>query len=251
MVREVASWLVAVLALSRISAAEPASARADVARSASKSLVLALVAEEEGWEFRPAVGRIDPFYDREAMLKIDRAIRSQALVELNGPAPVSPGGQRQEILAWAVVELQRIESLVVQRHYEDALKIADAALKRLDRFAAESDIAQVLSRISVFRGQALEALIRNEAQAAFDALGLRIDGILWTESAARLAIVRGEPRAVGVNDRVRDCTVINIDTDRVDFRFHYKSARAEKSRRFEFPRYVGEESKSSPASVPR
>lgn len=228
--------------------ADAATAPRQKPQPASKNLVLALVAEEESWEFHPPVGRSDPFFDRETVLKIDRALRSQAMVEIAGPSPASAAGsQRQEILAWATQELQRIEGLVVQRHYEDALKTADSALKRLERFAHEPEVDQVVSRLGIFREQALEALIRDEAQAAFEALGLRVDGILWTESGARLAILRGEPRALGVNDRVKDCTVINIDTDRVDFRFHFKSARVEKSRRFEFPRYVGEDAKPSSA----
>ena len=62
---------------------------------------------------------------------------------------------------------------------------------------------------------------------------------MWAEASSRLAIIAGEARAVGVNDRAKDCVIINIDTDRVDFRYHYKG------RRFEFPRYVGEDGSAS------
>lgn len=211
-----------------------------------QSLALTLIAEEEQWEFRPPVGRVDPFFDRESVLRIDRAIKA---IQTDSPGtPIGKPDSSRDVsdaLAWANAEMDRIESLVGQRHYEDALKSTEAATKRLDRFANEAGVDKVIIRLKVFRDQALEAIIRNEAQAAFDALALRIDGILWAENGTRLAIMRGEPRAVGVNDRVKDCTVINIDTDRVDFRFHYRSSRSEQSRRFEFPRYVGEDSKSA------
>ncbi|MCK6490172.1 MAG: hypothetical protein L6R48_17945 [Planctomycetes bacterium] len=237
-----------LMAADKTPAEAPASTSAAIKKTAPKiqSLALTLIAEEEQWEFRPPVGRIDPFFDREAVLRIDRAIK-----QIQADSPGTPSGKPDtsrdvsDALAWATAELDRIESLVAQRHFEDALKSTEAAAKRLDRFANEAGVDKVIVRLKVFRDQALEALIRNEAQAAFDALALRIDGILWAENGTRLAIMRGEPRAVGVNDRVKDCTVINIDTDRVDFRFHYRSSRSEQSRRFEFPRYVGEDSKSS------
>lgn len=235
-------------AADKIPAEAPAASGAVSKKSPPKiqSLALTLIAEEEQWEFRPPVGRIDPFFDRESVLRIDRAIKA-IQTETPGVTTGKPDYSRDvsDALAWATQEVERIESLVGQRHYEDALKSTEAATKRLDRFAAEPGVDKVIVRLKVFRDQALEALIRNEAQAAFDALALRIDGILWAENGTRLAIMRGEPRAVGVNDRVKDCTVINIDTDRVDFRFHYRSSRSEQSRRFEFPRYVGEDSKSS------
>ena len=60
---------------------------------------------------------------------------------------------------------------------------------------------------------------------------------MWAQSGSRLVILAGEAKALGINERVKDCVIINIDSDRVDFRFHFKR------KRFEFPRYVGEEVK--------
>ena len=74
--------------------------------------------------------------------------------------------------------------------------------------------------------------MRDEAQAAFDNLKIRILGILWSQDGARLVLIDGENRAMGVNDRIKDTVIVNIDQDRVDFRFHYNR------RRFEFPCYV-------------
>ena len=83
-----------------------------------------------------------------------------------------------------------------------------------------------------------EAKTFEEAQAKFDALDLKIEGILWSPEGS-LAVINGEPRARAVNERVKDCVIINIDTNRVDFLFHYNR------RRFEFQRYVGEDAKAS------
>ena len=96
------------------------------------------------------------------------------------------------------------------------------------------DVQRLVVEITGYRDQAQSALVRDEAQASFDALDLQVEGIMWSESGNRLALIAGEPKALGVADRVKDCVIINIDTDRVDFRYHYKR------QRFEFPRYVGE-----------
>jgi hypothetical protein len=195
-----------------------------------------MMAEEEKWEFRPAPVRVDPFYDREKVISVDRAIANRPTEIVPGvlPGPVQAGDQRSELLAMATIESARIEALIAGRKYEEAVRTCESAIKRLERFADDAQIAKSIARIKVYLDQASEALIRAEAQASFDKLGLVIQGIRCAEAGSRLAIVMDEPRAVGVNDRARDCVIINIDTDRVDFRYHYKG------RRFEFPRYVGE-----------
>ena len=202
------------------------------------SLALQLMAIEEQWEFVPPPMRVDPFYDREKIIAVDLAISTRPIEGAGGEAQSGqpkPSDQRAELLAMAASESQRIESLIANRKYEEAVRTCEAAIKRLERFAEDAEIAKAMARIKVFNDQASEAIIRIEAQGAFDKLGLKIEGIMWAEAGNRLAIVAGEPRAAGVNDRTKDCVIINIDSDRVDFRFHYKG------RRFEFPRYVGED----------
>ena len=216
-------------------------------RSASKATVrpvpatgasiAALFAAEEQWQFEPRPNRIDPFYDREMVLRLEKKIQSRPKAEDPNAVNVAAINQdtlRAEVLAWATQERERIESLVVNRKFQDAVKVGDAALKRLERHADVPDIQQIAVRIRTYRDQADEALIRNEAQSAFDGLNLTISGILWSQDGSRLVLLAGETKALAVNDRIKDCVIVNIDTDRVDFRFHHKR------KRFEFPRYVGE-----------
>ena len=208
------------------------------ARKPAKSAELRQLDQEEAWVFDPTIGRTDPFFDREATLKIEADIRlqqEQESKELAGPK-VNPNA---DILEYAAAEQTRIESLVVAKKYEEAIKVADQALKRLEKSADLPEVQAAMTRIATSRDQADDALTRDEAQAQFDGLALKIEGILWSETGTRLAIIAGEARALGVNERVKDCVIINIDTDRVDFRFHYKR------KRFEFPRYVGEDLKTA------
>lgn len=205
-------------------------------KPASTSAELRQLDQEEQWQFEPVIGRVDPFYDREAIMLAELDIREAQEKEATSvAASVNPN---TDALAYAAAEQAHIEALVTAKKYEEAIRVSDTALKRLEKNADLPEIQAALSRIAAYRDQSDDALTRDEAQAQFDSLGLKIEGILWSESGSRLAIIEGESRAVGVNERVKDCVIINIDTDRVDFRFHYKR------KRFEFPRYVGEDSKS-------
>jgi hypothetical protein len=193
--------------------------------------------QEAQWQFEPLPGRIDPFYDRESVLRVERELRDlQEKESQQATAAVNPNA---DVLVYAAAEQSRIESLVAAKRFEEAIRTADLALKRLERNADLPEVQAAMARITTFRDQADDALTRDEAQAQFDALGLKIEGILWSETGTRLVILTGEAKAVGVNERVKDCVIINIDTDRVDFRFHYKR------KRFEFPRYVGEDAKTA------
>jgi tetratricopeptide (TPR) repeat protein len=205
-----------------------------------KSAELRQLDQEEAWVFEPVIGRIDPFVDREATLKIEADIRLQQEQESKEQAglKVNPNA---DILEYAVAEQAHIESLVIAKKYEEAIRIAEQALKRLEKRADLPEIQAAMTRIATARDQADDALTRDEAQAQFDGLALKIEGVLWSETGTRLAIIAGESRALGVNERIKDCVIINIDTDRVDFRFHYKR------KRFEFPRYVGENTKVTAA----
>ena len=193
--------------------------------------------QEAQWQFEPLIGRIDPFYDREAVLRAEQELRSQQEKDLQqATSAVNPNA---DVLVYAAAEQARIESLVAARKYDEAIRTSDTALKRLEKNADLPEVQSAMARITTFRDQAEDALTRDEAQAQFDSLGLKIEGILWSETGTRLVILSDESNAFGVNERVKDCVIINIDTDRVDFRFHYKR------KRFEFPRYVGEDAKTA------
>jgi hypothetical protein len=205
---------------------------------AKRLSALELVAEEEKWVFRPTVGRSDVFVDMEALLTAQKKQKMQiAEQERKQATGAKPGGQPEgsdvdKLVAWARGEESRIRQSVAARRFEEAMRIADAALKPLEAQIANPSVAPVIVSIRTYRAQAEEAKVRDDAQAAFDALKIRVLGVLWSQDGLRLAIIDGENRAVSVNDRVRDCPVINIDQDRVDFRFVFNR------RRFEFPVFV-------------
>jgi hypothetical protein len=193
-------------------------------------------AEEEKWIFDPQITRQDVFYDLEALLAAQIGVAEVAKTDI-GPTP----GQSDELAVlreWAKRELLRVENFVLARKWDDALKATETDLKKIQpRVGDDSAIAQIADKMKRYRSQAEEAKIYEEAQAKFDALGLKVEGILWSP-AGSLAVISGEPRARAMNERVKDCVIINIDTNRVDFLFHYNR------RRFEFQRYVGEDATS-------
>jgi hypothetical protein len=209
--------------------AKPAATSAPVAKSSA----LNFLSEEEKWVFQPTPGRPDVFYDYEAYLKAVKEISVTSTSDAIA-APIANGNPRDE----AKQAIQRIEDWMSQRKWEEAIKVADIALRKLQQSSDDPEIVKFVATIKGYRDQAQDAQTRDEAQAAFDALGLKVVGIMWSETGTRLALIAGEPRALGINDRVKDCVIINIDTDRVDFRYHFKR------KRFEFPRYVGEDAKS-------
>ncbi|MBA3707921.1 MAG: hypothetical protein H0W83_03760 [Planctomycetes bacterium] len=200
--------------------------------TATKSTALNFLTDEEKWVFQPAVGRSDVFYDYEQWLLVDRQVKGDG-----GPRSPTPDVAPENPRERAKQAIMRIEGFMSQRKWEDAIKVADIEIKQL-QVSDDPEIVKYIATIKGYRDQAQDALTRDEAQAAFDALGLKVVGIMWSETGTRLALIAGEPRALGINDRVKDCVIINIDTDRVDFRYHFKR------KRFEFPRYVGEDAKS-------
>lgn len=202
------------------------------------SAELAQLDQENAWKFTPSMGRVDTFYDGEQVLAVNKELAKKS-TPAEEPEVGKATDNNADLIAFTLQEQVKIENLISARKYDETIRSADTALKRLERHTDIPEIRKAATRIGSYREQADDALTRNEAQSAFDALGFKIEGILWSEAGQRLVILAGESRALGVNDRVKDCVIINIDTDRVDFRFHHKR------KRFEFPRYVGETPKSA------
>lgn len=201
---------------------------------------LGQLADEERWSFDPHLGRIDTFYDLEAELVLRKLDEAGTAAEAKGGPVARPSAnddQAEQAMEWSRRELARVEAFVFARKWDDAIKVSDEILKILAKYSENPAVATIITKVKGYRSQAEEAKIYEEAQARFDALGLKVEGILWS-STGSLAVIGGEPRARAVNERVKDCVIINIDTDRVDFRFHFNR------KRFEFPRYVGEDAKS-------
>lgn len=208
-----------------------------------KLTAMELVAEEEKWQFRPTVGRGDVFIDYEALLKAQKQLQIAQTKQTNTQSQQGAGQPQaadvDQLVAWARAEELRVRSAVAGRRYDEAIKVSDAAVKPLEPHLARPEVAAVVVSIRTYRAQAEEAKVRDDAQNAFDALKLRVLGVLWSQDGARMAIIDGQPRALVVNDRVKDCVIINIDQDRVDFRYHFGR------RRFEFPVYVDQSSARS------
>lgn len=212
---------------------------------AKRPSALDLIVEEEKWVFRAPVSRPDILIDLEAQLtaqnqaKIkDGDVKQEKPGTASGSQP--QGADIEQLLHWARSEEDRIRQLVAARRYVEAMRAADAALKSLEPHITRSEVAKIIVSIRTYRAQAEEAKIRDDAQLAFEALKIRILGVLWSQDGMRMAIVDGENRALSVNDRVKDCAVINIDQDRVDFRFVFGR------RRFEFPVYVDQSARAKP-----
>lgn len=204
-----------------------------------------MIAEEEKWVFRPTMGRDDIFVDLGALLTAQlRSHESKPTNRASGAAGTGTPGDGAEIgqiVVWAKTEEDRVRQALEARKYEDAIKLADAALKQLEPNITRTELTPTVVALRTYRDQAIEAKIRNDAQAAFDALKIRLLGVLWSQEGMRLAILDGMNRALAVNDRFKDCVIINIDQDRVDFRFNFSR------RRFEFPVYVEQSaSRSAP-----
>lgn len=220
-------------------AGKPATAQKDAAATEK----VKLISDEEKWVFDPMPGRPDIFVDIEARMVAEKKLATMQDKSTNTPtAPTTHEPGAEQALEWSKRECIRIESLMVAAKWEEAMKACDVVIKGLSKYEDNDAVRKEIERVKGFRTQAEEAKIREEAQAKFDALDLRVEGILWSPEQS-LAVISGEPRARGINERVKDCVIINIDTNRVDFLFHYNR------RRFEFQRYVGEQAKDPKATA--
>jgi len=237
--------LALVVAIASAAAGDAPAEAVGSKKPAKKPTAMDLVAAEEKWVYQPTLGREDVFIDLESLLVAQKA--AQAPTKSNdhggGTSPDNIDPQSDDIgklVAWAKGEEDRIRQAVEAHAYEEAMKLADATLKQLDPHLTRPEMTPVVVMIRTYRAQSEEAKIRNDAQAAFDGLKIRLLGVLWSQQGSRLAILDGVDRALAVNEHFKDCVIINIDQDRVDFRFNFVR------RRFEFPVYVEQTARSSP-----
>ncbi|MFM2090518.1 MAG: hypothetical protein RLZZ127_1007 [Planctomycetota bacterium] len=200
------------------------------------------------WRFEERPDRVDVLYDLEAILGFqkDAADAAQANATKTQKSP-GQGDTNADALAYAQREEGRIKALLAERRFEEVVQSSESVLRQLERYLGDPAIARIAALISGYRTQAQDALDRMDAEREFRALNIRVEGILWAENGAKLAILSTEPAAVGLNQTIKKkATVISIATDRVDFRFHHDRSR----RRFEFPVYVGEDPKAAAATTP-
>ena len=201
------------------------------------------IPEEERWIFEPPAGRPDIFVDAEMKLELERKLL-ETPTTTTVTQNVLPSGDAAKIdaaLEWGRREAERIEAMVLARKWDDSITASDNGVKALEKYQANPGVLELVERFKRYKQQAEEAKIYEEAQAKFDALGLKVEGILWSPDGS-LAVLSGEPRALKINERSKDCRIINIDTNRVDFQFIHQR------RQFEFQRYVGEEVRATRAT---
>ncbi len=203
---------------------------------------------QPAWRFDERPDRVDVFYDLEVILGFqkDAAEAAQANATKSQKSP-GQSDSNADALAYAQREESRIKALLAERRFEEVVQASESVLRQLERYLADPAIARIAALISGYRTQAQDALDRMDAEREFRALAIKVEGILWAENGAKLAILSTEPAAVGLNQTIKKkATVISIATDRVDFRFHHDRSR----RRFEFPVYVGEDPKAAAATTP-
>lgn len=123
--------------------------------------------------------------------------------------------------------VSEIQAHNLNQNWDAAITTADRRLRDLATWREVFPENRVLDNanrlIQGYRTQADEKKTYEEARAQFAALDLRVVGILWSADQPSLAIIEGEPVARGVNERVRDTTIVGIDTNRVDFMHTYRT----------------------------
>lgn len=215
--------------------------------------------EQAGYNFNPPPleERRDIFYDLVAVIRAERQLERIREEQRGTGGPVVPdaGGtdelppedrddEHKKALHYARSALDEIKSLMLAERWESAISASERRLLDLkryrDQFPQDEQLAQAVQLIRGYRVQAEEKKIYEEARAQFESLGLRIEGIIWSAEPDQesLAIISGEPVARGVDERVRDTVIVNIDPNRVDFMFPYRR------REFHFQLYL--ESETSP-----
>ena len=133
-----------------------------------------------------------------------------------------------------------IRDYFIQERWEQAIAASEVRLEELAKLIARYPESEVLvnaqTLVRNYQAQAEEKKIYEEAKAQFEALNLRVEGIMWSGDANSLALLAGYDRPFPVNgrDAQQDWVIVNIDNSRVDFLFVYET------RKFHFQRYIEE-----------
>lgn len=191
--------------------------------------------------------RRDVFYSLEQLLMAEKR-RAELEAEdragdptLAGPstgpakAPVETDNVRQAE-TYAKQAVSEVEAFVRSESWERAMSTAERHLNRLrpmlEQFSDSEPLARAQTMLQQYYVLAENKKFYEEARAQFEALGLRVEGIIWSADQPSLAIIKDEPVARGINDRVKGTVIKNIDQNRVDFMYSYRQ------RRFHFQLYL-------------
>ena len=201
---------------------------------------------ETNWTFVPRPGRADVFYDRVKELEAQASSREDT-------ATATVVSARRDILDELIAQLTsdeaRIRDALAQRKFQDVRRDAQTSLAKIvPQHAQHAQIRQLAGLITAYATQAEDAIIRAEALEQFRKLAIRVEGVLWSDQGIRLALLSGEAQALPINKTVKGlATIISIDRDRVDFRFHHERS----GRLFEFPVFIGENSADTQSASTR
>jgi hypothetical protein len=203
-----------------------------------------IIPPRERWQFSPPPERRDIFFDLEkrllAELKINqlRAERDAEAIadELGEDIKRAPITSKQDAIDRAEAIFADVQQDMANERWNEALKRSTNGIKILTAILKKQGhdeaIAKIIDKLARLQVLAEEAKLLAEAKEEFAKLALEVEGILWSADERSLAIISGETYAE--QDRVKNILIVNIDVNRVDFMFTYKS------RRFEFQRYIGD-----------
>ena len=239
------------LSSSFLSAAETSEVAVVSTESDDDGITLNFIPQSEVFTFEPDEERRDILYDYESILSVEKQIRDseeresateqiQQVVDLE---VIKDGIDPDQIKELAERYVEEAQQLVKTRQYDAAVRKVDEGVKKLSRVYDESKkepqavherfawIPGIVEKLSRFKVQAEEARLYDEAKQEFIKKAFKIEGVMWSaeEGGRSLAIISG--KIYGIQDRLKDCLIVNIDVNRVDFMFTYKN------RRFEFQRY--------------
>ncbi|MDA3961862.1 MAG: hypothetical protein PF961_13820 [Planctomycetota bacterium] len=187
--------------------------------------------------------RRDVFLSMVDVLKAERQLddilnENDNVVQTPGGSPVVPidADDKGAAVEWAKQAVAEVETHIRNESWERAMDTAERHLNRLsaflEKFPREGALTESETMLRQYYVLAENKKLYEEARAQFEALGLRIEGIIWSAEQPSLAIISGEPVARGINDRVRGTVIKNIDQNRVDFMYSYRQ------RRFHFQLYL-------------
>jgi hypothetical protein len=137
---------------------------------------------------------------------------------------------------FAAEAVSEVEGHLRNRSWDRGMQTAQRRLRQLrghrERYPDNKRLRDGETSLEQLFVLAEDRKLHEEAQAQFMALGLRLEGILWSAEEGSLALISGEPVARRIDDRVRGAVIKAIDRNRVDFVYPYRK------RRYHFQLYL-------------
>ena len=205
-----------------------------------------ITVEDHGYIFNPPDESIrrDVFYSLVSEIAAKKKLEElKAVTRTEGDRQEDSKGVKP-ITSESLEEVERVAGeavSLIKSHFrsedwERAIDVCNTYIAQLSRYQESYPdsrvLAQSLKWIRASLVTAEEKRIYEQAREHFEKLDLKIEGIIWSTDSPSLAIISGADGALGVNERIKDCVIKNIDTNRVDFMFPFMQ------RRFHFQLYL-------------